>query len=97
VEILELVTFLLFVVLIVHHYHRLLCRLLRHLPTRSRATGSRPVVLKRNLQHTYKFHRARIVPCPRFPLGCCLALACAGPLLNQHMTCGSGREGQYED
>ncbi|KAH9069541.1 hypothetical protein EDB83DRAFT_2373032, partial [Lactarius deliciosus] len=85
VGILELVTFLLFVVLIVHHCHRLLCRLLHHLPTRSRATSSRPVVLKRNLQHTYEFHRARIVPCPRFPLGCCLALACAGPLLNQHM------------
>ncbi|KAH9069578.1 hypothetical protein EDB83DRAFT_2373456, partial [Lactarius deliciosus] len=94
---LGLVTFPLFVVLIVHHYHRLLCRLLRLLPTRSRAASSRPVVLERNLQHVHEFHRAQIVPCPRFPLDGCLA--CAGPLLNRYifrLAC-AGREGLYED
>ncbi|KAH9069595.1 hypothetical protein EDB83DRAFT_2373616, partial [Lactarius deliciosus] len=63
-----LVTFLLFVVFFVNHIHRLLCHLLRLLPTRSRAASPRPVVLKRNLQHVHEFHRVRIVPCPRFPL-----------------------------
>ncbi|KAH9167679.1 hypothetical protein EDB89DRAFT_108053 [Lactarius sanguifluus] len=69
------------------------------LPTRSRATSSLPVVLKRNLQHVHEFHRAQIVPCPRFLLGGCLALACAGPSLNGHIVglAGAGREGRYED
>ncbi|KAH9069471.1 hypothetical protein EDB83DRAFT_437408 [Lactarius deliciosus] len=44
--------------------------------------------------NTYnEFHRARIAPRPRFPLGGCLALACAGPLLNRSMTCRRGGRG----
>ncbi|KAH9069572.1 hypothetical protein EDB83DRAFT_2373397, partial [Lactarius deliciosus] len=93
---LGLVTFFIFVVLIVHHYHRLLCRLLRLPPARSRAASSGPVVLECNLQHVHEFLRVRIVPCPRFPLGCCLALAYAGPLLNRHIVqlARAGREGR---